>query len=258
MIELLPFGRDLSIALGRQRLDISYSGVYRSYQEAKQSIPGKASAEYDIINKNKTKNANERVALDSWFHDSDYPLLFWLSRLLQDGSSLVELGGSLGHFFYSIQKFFKVPDTISWTIYELPNAVEFGKVLAEERGESRLAFSESKDIAGCGPVDIFLTSGTLQYMDVKVWDILREIKDRPQHVLLHNLPVHAHRSFYTVQVMPMCQVPYGVYSGQELLQSMKDLGYELVAQWKNQRTVEIPFHRQIEIEGYLGFYFKRV
>ena len=36
---------------------------------------------------------------------------------------------------------------------------------------------------------------------------------------------------------------------------MKDLGYHRVAEWCKPREIEIPFHRMLKIEGYLGFYF---
>lgn len=257
-IELLPFGRDLYLLITRNRQAISYRGVFENLDQANSAVPPKRTPYYDIINANKAANREvEKQKLDDWFHDIDYPLLFWLSKLIRPNFSVLELGGSVGHFFYSIQNLSPCPAGVHWTIAELPEAVELGRKIAKERQEYRLSFIESKEIVFNEPADIFMTAGTLQYMNESLSKMLSGLSKQPVHVLVHNLPVHANKDFWTLQNLGICEVPYHIFSKPELINSMSKLDYDQIAQWVNPRELEIPFHRGKPIEGYLGFYFRK-
>ncbi len=168
---------------------------------------------------------------------------------------MLELGGSIGHFFYRIQKYIELPQEMRWTIAELPEAVALGKKLAQERQETRLDFLDSADISSAPPARIFLTAGTLQYMDLELPKLLAQLPEKPAHVLSHTLPVHRDRSYITLQNLQVCEVPYRIYSRLELEDGMRQMGYTLKASWTHKREVEIPFHRDLQIDGYCGHYF---
>jgi putative methyltransferase (TIGR04325 family) len=142
-----------------------------------------------------------------------------------------------------------------WTIAELPEAVKLGASIARERGEQRLTFLDSGHLSAAEPAGVFMTAGTLQYMEAPLWTILPTLAKLPPHVLVHNLPVHKTRSYWTLQQLSLCEVPYRIYSHTELVEQMANLGYRQVDTWNSPRAIEIPFHREIEVEGYLGFYF---
>lgn len=242
--------------LMRKRLGISYRGMFNSFEQAQAAIPGTANKEYDVINTNKAENEDQELkGLDTWFHDIDYPLLFWLSELVTDKIHLLELGGSVGHFFYTSERYHKYPDDIVWTIAELPEAVKLGARIAQQRNEQRLRFIDSAQIHDTAASQIFVSAGTLQYMNTSLPEILKKLPALPEHVLLHNLPCHKSEAFWTLQDLEACEVPYYIYSAQTLKAEMNRLGYNLRAEWKNPRIIEIPFHRELAIEGYLGFYF---
>jgi putative methyltransferase (TIGR04325 family) len=256
-IELLPYGRDIVLHLTRNRRGISYRGVFDSWGQATQEASKGKSAEYDVINANKADNPErEKQRLDIWFRETDYPLLYWLSRTIDEKCTVLDLGGSLGHFFYSIQHKLDLPKTLKYVIAELPSAVAYGAELARERKEERLSFIDSSTLASVLNFDIFMTAGTLQYMPKELPQIIDEFDGKPRHVLLHNLPIHAEKGFYTVQNLGLCEVPYRIYSFASLCEEMKSRGYELVDQWVNDRKIEIPFHRSAAILGYGGFYFR--
>jgi len=258
LVELIPFARDFFLVLTKGRQDISYRGVFDTWEQARKAASRKKANDYDVINAKKaSNNAIEKQRLDHWFHDADYPLLFWLTKLFVVNNNVLELGGSLGHFFYSMQKYTTMPNDLRWTIAELPEAVNLGRAIAQERQEDRLFFIESNDIYAMSPVDIFMTAGTLQYMNETLPGIINTFSIKPKHILIHNLPIHAHKSFYTLQNLNLCEVPYHVYSKSELLNEMNVTGYDLVAEWLNQRTIEIPFHPFLKINGYSGFYFTK-
>jgi putative methyltransferase (TIGR04325 family) len=258
LLELMPAGRDVYLLIAKRRIGISYRGVFQDAVTARNAIPPAKKNDYDVINRRKAENeAQEKERLENWFHTEDYPLLFWLSRLLHEPSSVLELGGSVGHFFYSMQRYYPCGAGIRWTIAELPEAVKLGRKLAVERGETHLSFVESNEIARQPAADIFLTAGTVQYMETPLPELLQSLTTLPSHVLVHNLPTHADRSYWTLQQLPLCEVAYRIYSRRDLVAGMQALGYSLVADWNKARTVEIPFHRDLEVEGYCGFYFSR-
>lgn len=256
-IELLPYGRDIVLYLTRSRHGISYRGVFHTWAGASRAASNKRSADYDVINANKANNPErEKQKLNTWFHDADYPLLYWLSRIIGPECTVLDLGGSIGHFFYSIQNKVELPKTLRYVIAELPSAVSLGTEVSRERGEGRLSFVDSSQLFSVPHLDVFLSAGALQYIPRRFPEILEELNTKPRHILLHNLPVHADREFFTIQNLGLCEVPYRIYSESALREEMKSRGYELVARWVKDRTIEIPFHRDLAILGYAGFYFQ--
>jgi putative methyltransferase (TIGR04325 family) len=257
-IELLPYGRDIVLYLTRKRRGISYRGAFATWEETVQAASKSQLSDYDIINASKASAPErEKQRLDTWFHDSDYPLLYWLSRTISERCTVLDLGGSLGHFFYSIQNKLDLPENLQYVIAELPAAVAYGTEIAQERKESRLSFLDSRMLSSVRNLDVFLSAGALQYMPKHLPEIIDEFSVRPAHVLIHNLPVHAEREFFTIQNLGLCEVPYRIYSESLLCNEMKSRGYELTAKWLKDRTIEIPFHRQLVIQGYAGYYFHK-
>lgn len=255
-IELLPYGHDIYLHMARKRLGITYRGVYGSFREAQQQAISQLASEYDIINQNKGEHLEQEMPiLDKRVLDIDYPLLFWLFRLMQPSQRLLELGGSIGQGFYSFENYFPYPDDLQWVIAELPAAVEAGRKIASQKAEARLGFIDSKDMAEQDAVDIFMTAGTLQYMNTNIAETVTQLQRLPQHVLVHNLPAHPTEDFWTLQYLEVCEVPYHISSFDNIINDMEKVGYRLVDRWKNPRRIEIPYHLEKAVEHYHGFYF---
>lgn len=258
-LELLPYGHDLYLQMARKRLGITYRGVYESFDQAQGAAESRLPSRYDVINEHKGEHLDQEIPIvDQRVLDIDYPLLFWLSRLMQPDQKIWELGGSLGQSFYSFERYFPYPDDIEWVIAELPAAVQAGQQIAAQRGEHRLRFRESGDTNVGYKADLFLTAGTLQYMEPGVVEVLASLDRLPTHVLIHNLPVHRTDEFWTLQYLDLCEVPYRIYSKESLVKGLESSGYELVDQWKNPRQIEIPYHPEKKVDGYCGFYFRKV
>lgn len=264
-IELLPYGQDLYLKLRKNSLGISYRGVFPSHEKARANIPNSQNKYYDIINKDKADNLERELKLlDNKDLSDDYPLMFWLSRILDKKMNILELGGNIGHAFYSFQQYMPYPESIQWTIAELEEAVTLGRKIAQDRNEKRLSFIESQNIAEAASADLFSTSGTLQYMEQSLTEIIKSLKASPEHILIHNLPTHRQRSYWTLQRLEYgnshnlrCELPYKIYSSSDLTTSLNQLGYTLVDKWNKKRQIKIPFHLDVKIEGYSGFYFKK-
>lgn len=255
-VELLPYGRDLLLAGAGARLGIAYRGVFETADAARNDLPDRATGHYDRVNELRREN-EDLDALGQRFIDTDYPLLFWLSRSFRPGLRVLELGGSLGHLFYALETRAPFPDDAEWAIAELPHAVELGQEIAERKGEHRLSFMDSDVIGDAKPCDLFVSAGTLQYMERRLPDILSGLGALPAEVLVHNTPMHASREWWTRQNLGVVEVPYRIYSRTQLVQDMADLGYHPTASWGHERSVPIPFHLDLEVDGYLGFRFEQ-
>jgi len=256
-IEWLPFGRDLFLYVAGARLGIAYRGVHDTAEEAREHVATSATGEYDHVNELRRQHAEpETEALGREFLDTDYPLLFWLSRSYRPGLRILELGGSLGHLFYAADHRAPLPDDAEWCVAELPNAVEFGTQIADRRGERRLSFIESDRIGEAAACDLFLTAGTIQYIEEDLPRILTNLRALPSEVIVHNTPMHPEREWWTRQNLGVVEVPYRIYSRRRLIEEMAGLGYLQTAAWGHERSVPIPFHLDLEVDEYLGFRFE--
>ena len=78
LVELIPFARDFFLVRTKGRQDISYRGVFDTWEQARKAASRKKANDYDVINAKKaSNNAIEKQRLDHWFRHADYPLLFW-------------------------------------------------------------------------------------------------------------------------------------------------------------------------------------
>lgn len=257
LIELLPFGHDLYLQLARKRLGISYRGVFDSFAQAQRYAAPQLTAEYDLINRRKGENLEQELpVIDKRVLDIDYPLLFWLSRLVKPSHRILDLGGSIGQSFYSFEHYIHYPANINWVVAELPAAVEAGRRVAKHRGENRLTFIDSTHMEPGQKTDVFITAGTIQYMDTNLAEVLRKLGQPPEHVLIHNTPLHPFEDFWTLQNLEVCEVPYHIHSMANIVAGMEEAGYRLVDRWKSPRRIEIPFHLDMKVDNYFGFYFK--
>lgn len=183
----------------------------------------------------------------------DYPVLFWLSSALVEGSKILNLGGSAGAEYFTYRQFLQFPERVIWTVCELPHAVEFGASLARMVEAPGLAFTTNiEDGAGA---DIFLSCGALQYLEQDLAACLRRLRPLPARVLINRVPLYDGETFFTVQSSFGSAVPYRIQNRQELVDSMLELDYELVDCWCEKREIVIPFHPYRRVNEFYGFYF---
>lgn len=252
----MPVSRDLMVMTGRGPHGIRYRGLFD--QRLAAVLKQKGPESYDLINEDKANSLErEDEKLDSWIHPHDATLVETLSAIVSDGSSVVELGGSVGHFYYSWKYRTQPTARMSWTILELPEAVKLGEAVARRRCESTLVFLDSTRPDVAPDADIFLTAGTLQYMETDLPDYLRRLRLLPRHVLVHELPVRRGGDRWTLQDLTSCELPYRISDEVGLREGMAALGYEQMRAWHHDRPLHIPFRRDRTFKGYNGYHFER-
>ena len=255
LVDLFPWGRDLYQRYWvYPRSDDQLDGVYGDFDAAMTAAGGAERAAYDHNNAKKSIEKESRI-VDRYFQSSDYPALFWLSRALADEHEVLELGGSVGYAYYSFRRMLDYPERLRWTIVELPEAVRLGREIAAARGEVQVTFAET--IEESIRYGIFLTAGTLQYMQEHVVEIIGRCKEPPRHLIINRLPAYDGEEYWTVQNLGINKVPYRIYSRPKLIESIQNLGYHLRDAWHKPRTMIIPFAPARTVSSYQGFYFER-
>ena len=227
----------------------SFRGVYHSFPEALDRAPAGKLAGYD----------HEEVALIDKpnldrLNSADYPVLFWLSRILPEARGVFDLGGNLGVAYYAYHRHLDFPADLRWTVCEVPETVRAGRELAEEKGEMALAFTEHRNEAP--EADVFFTAGALQYIDEPVAEILAARPKRPRHVLIQRVPLTSEENFITLQNNGAWIVPYKVSNEGAFIASVEALGYELVDHWKTARKLQVLMHPLSYEATYQGMYFR--
>lgn len=233
----------------RQRGGNHYRGVYSSYAEAMQQTPRTFAVGFD----NEAAAAQYRHRINE-ITVSEYPVLLWLSRLIdQHQRSFFDLGGHFGLFYYALQRYRRLPDNLHWTVCDLPAVIRSGREWAHDHDPSRrLSFTITP--GGTDGQDVLLILGTLQYLDYSLDDLLGKLDRRPGYVIVNLTPMHPTMDFFTIQNMGFSFAPYHVMSVPNFVSMMQALGYSIIDQWQSfERDCHIPFSPRHDVEHYSGF-----
>lgn len=227
-----------------------YRGVYKSFAEAEASIPAQEKVGFDhpelaAMYRNRIKACA-----------SDYPVLFWLQRILGPGAFVFDFGGHIGISYHGWRRYLAYPADLRWKVYDLPAITRAGEAYAVEHPAPGLSFTnELGDARDCS---IFLTAGSLQFLERSLPEVLDEAGCRPPHVLVNKLPLYDGEPFVTVQSAGTAFHPYQIGNRGELVAGMTAIGYEVVDEWSNaDLSCKIPFTHDKDIDAYSGYYFAR-
>ncbi len=189
---------------------------------------------------------------------SDYPMVYWLSRLLTEGRHRVfDLGGHIGVSYYGFRKYIHYPQSLQWCVHDVPAVMDAGRAWAAQHDpDGMLSFVDTCDAASGH--DVLISCGALQYLEYTLPELLAGLPNPPPHVLVNLTPMHPERGYVTLQNIGIAILPYRVMSKPEFLDAMQKLGYEALDQWMSrERHLEVPFEPECTIDHYSGFYFKR-
>ena len=228
-----------------------FSGVYPSFAAAQNAIPADRNNSYD------NPESATFLGYKSSIRSSDYPVLFWLEKLLPQNPRVFDFGGYLGISYYSYQKLLEYPENLQWTIYDVPAVANAGARLAKEKdGRKQLAFTTALEQAEQFP--IFLSFGSLQFPESTFAEIFGKFSTLPPHVLINKLPFTDRETFYTLHNMGPALAPYRIANRDEFLKSADDLGYELIDNWDNPEFgCYIPYHPDHSVRAFSGMYLRQ-
>ncbi|WP_310486447.1 methyltransferase, TIGR04325 family, partial [Chamaesiphon sp. VAR_69_metabat_338] len=169
-----------------------------------------------------------------------------------DPIEIFDFGGNLGIHFLSYANYLDFPSNLSWIVCDLPEIVKLGR---SQNRDPRLTFTTDLQLASGS--DIFLASGSIQYHQSDITDKMNALDRKPQHLLINRLGLYEGKKIVTLQNGGKVFYPQYIFNWSEFIQSFTLIGYELIDSWEdNVDKCYIPFHPEVDVPCYHGFYFK--
>ena len=186
--------------------------------------------------------------------------MWWLERAFRDGATRVlDIGGSVGVHFYAYQRYFEMPQALSWHVVEVPAIAAIGREMAQQAHADALSFTHTDALGqALAGNDIWLSAGALHYLEhARPADLLKQCERRPRHILLNKLPLYDGEDYVTAQnIGAGCFAPMHVYNRQRLIDEVEALGYALRDEWQvPERSLYLPGFPERCIPAHSGLYF---
>jgi putative methyltransferase (TIGR04325 family) len=225
-------------------------GVYPDFASARASAPRNSVVGHDhALYVRGVTFAHDRV------HSSDYPVMYWLARLLKPGMQIFDWGGNAGISYHAYQRYLDFPKGLKWVVNDVPSVVAVAKESHSTAANPGLEFTT--DVDEIKSADILLAAGSLQFIE-KCFTVLRDIRPLPPHIILNKVPIYEVPDAVTLLNNGTTYVPCRLFERSALVATFTELGYKLVDTWANPDLgCWIPFHPKHAIESYTGMYFSR-
>lgn len=235
---------------GNQRSNL-FMGVYDSFESAAASAPATRPVGYD-------NKGSAEIAYGNHLAFYDYPAMFWLAQSIHAGMrSVFDLGGHVGIKYYAFRRPMAVPSGLRWTVGDVAAVVEHGRKLAQRLDPERM-LDFTTDPTAMDGYDVLFASGSLQYLPEKLGDLLRKLASKPKRIVLNITAVHPEKSYFTLNSIGTAFCAYRVQAHGQLVSEIADNGYTLNDSWRNiGKTLELPFHEELNLEYYSGYCFDR-
>lgn len=234
----------------RQNSPGLHYGVYKTFEEARRAAPSRLGVGFDRSSLTRVYDYRMKSAMPS-----DYPVLFWLAKLLQPHSSVFDYGGHIGITYHCFERYLGYPPGLRWCVSDLPTIIEEGKKLASERRATGLSFTTNfEDADG---FDVLLTLGSLQFIDENLWTKLARLTRKPPRIIVSKIPLYEGPTFFTLQNTGDAVHPYRISNRTEFIDGMRSAGYRALDEWTNkEQSVHVPFKGGTTIDAYTGFLFE--
>jgi putative methyltransferase (TIGR04325 family) len=241
------YKRDFDVASGYVRI---FHGIYPDFSAAVRDIPAGRLEGHDS-EAAALRLAHERLRICPF----DYPIMFWLQKLLPGCRLLFDLGGGVGISYFGYRKYLKYPADMIWLVNELPASVALGSRIAREEGGEALRFTTS--LEELPSADILLAAGSLQLIE-DPFALLRSVANLPPHILINKVPVGNMPAAVTLHNMGPALCAYHLFNRADFMAGFQALGYELVDEWATpDLSARIPYFPDYSLRSYTGFYWQR-
>jgi putative methyltransferase (TIGR04325 family) len=229
-----------------------FRGVFNTFEEAIASTPPTKPIGYD----NPRLAADYKATFSSDLRPYDYPVLFWLGKLIADGTRIFDFGGNVGTHYLAYREYLDFPAGLRWIVCDLPAIVQAGRRLAEELAVDSASLSFTETFGAADGADVLLASGSVQSLEAPTLaDALSRLSRKPAHLLLNRLPLYSGGQFVTLQNGGSVFYPQLVFNERDFVGSLRGLGYELVDKWQDPTdSCFIPFHPDRSLPYYHGLY----
>ena len=225
-----------------------FRGIYPDFASALAAAPAGRDLSYD-------NEASAQRVIDEFLRISpyDYPVMFWLGRIVPNLSTVFDWGGNVGLKYFAYRRYLDFAEDLRWIVCDVPAVVAAGQAVARREGATALEFTTSLD--GLASADLLFASGAVHFIE-RPFELLRSAPSLPRHLLFSKVPVYASPSAVTLQNMGTAVCPYHLFNRDEFVRNTESLGYRLVDEWKApDLSCRIPFFPERSVDAYSGFYF---
>jgi putative methyltransferase (TIGR04325 family) len=241
------YRRHFNSVRGTARL---FNGIYPDFASALRAIPVDSQVGYD------NEPSAERM-LGEWLavHPSDYPVLFWLEKLLPAARSVFDWGGNVGIKYFAFRPYLTYPEDLVWIVNDVPAILKRGEEIARQESAPALRFTPHLDeLARAG---ILLASGVVQFIE-DPFVSLKRASATPEHLIFNKVPLYDGPGAVTLHNMGTSFCPYHLFNRKSFIASIEELGYELRDAWRSPGvSCGIPFFPEHAVDSYSGLYFAK-
>jgi putative methyltransferase (TIGR04325 family) len=249
----LPLLRPVLEAVYRRRFFSSrgmgaWYGDFTSFEEAVAAAPQDAPVGYD--------SEGTATLYDDFFRvdAKDFPVLFWLEKVLTRGARVFDFGGNVGHTCLAYRQLLSQGSTIEWNVYDVPSVVAEGARRVAEQRLERLSFMT--DFSRASGADVLLAAGALQYAPRPLAAMVAELAEKPRHITVNMLPTLPDETTVTLQNIGPAYCAYRIEARSVLTDALRALGYEHMATWQNpEGRTRVPFSRRARTVTWIGHCF---
>jgi len=223
-------------------------GIFDSPDEAARAAPRTRPLGYDHAD----AAAMYHDRLDR-VYPSDYPMMLWLQRALDDGvRKVLDLGGHIGIAYYAYQRMVPFPADLSWRVHDVPAVMEAGRREALARDPAgRLSFVDCFE--SVADIDLLFTAGCLQYLEDSLAQRIAALPRRPRWILVNLLPLHDRHEYWTVQSIGTAFCPYRIQYTETFFSDLERLGYHVEDHWENlEKECWVAFEPEHSLDHYHG------
>ena len=258
-VEALPGGNRLMRRVATWRITapvlnavLGYHRVFNSLSEAVAAARPYAEGGHE-----NAEHSKLHMSLAEVPRPSDYAALFHMRGLILDGAKIFDFGGSIGNLFYLYDRYLNLPPDCIWLVFELPAWVELGQNVATKRDENRLRFTRKwEDATGA---ELLIASGSLQYFDTPLSQMVSELPEKPSHILINRTPLIDGPTKATVQDGGTHRVGCVLYNRTEFVTAFEAIGYEVVDSWKAwELSLKVVGKPEYSALPYSGFFFRLI
>lgn len=228
-----------------------FTGVYPDYASAERAIPASDLTGYDHDQLTRIYVSGMGSA-----RPSDYPVLFWLDRLLQNESAVFDFGGNVGVSYYTFSRYLHLPENLSWTVCDLPKVCRTGEEIAAERKAVPLRFTS--DFQAANSAGVLLCLGTMQYLPDRLAARVATLENQPRHIIINRIPLWNEPEFVTLERIGPAQCAYRIFNEEQLLSEFRAQGYHLRDRWHAaDLSCNVRFEPRYSIEWQSGLYLSK-
>ncbi|MBM1949600.1 methyltransferase, TIGR04325 family [Sulfitobacter pseudonitzschiae] len=229
----------------------AFVGAYPDYATAKAHAPRDTPNSYDD-----DQVAPLNFELMSQLHIWDYPVVFWLGKLMQPGLHVVDAGGHFGTKYIAFRDLLPLAE-IRWSVQDLPAVIRASRA-AQQRGAVPAEVNFIDALLDGGAADVLLASGLLQYLDRPLAEMVAELPSPPRHILLNKVATREGATVVTLEKIGPARLPYQIRNRAAFESELTDMGYTIRASWViPSLSRRIGTHPGLGASTSMGYYLER-